>query len=279
MTDYESEQQDELESLECLYPTTFKRDKDEPNTKFMIEILPHPDSEEPNHVGINLVVTYPATYPDTIATFRIECIRGLNDKQMNEIRELFVTLSNENIGAPSMFTICTEMQEWLVQNNIPSDTSLHDQMKAQKELKARLQRLTFGDEEKTDDHTTADVHQSEFDQTYQRAKGTPVNKKSFAKWSKLFLKLYRERKAAEFIKKFGNDEKRDKLTGVKIFEQKAMEKLNLNLDIDANKNKKKKKNNKTVVVGDTKSKANTKSDKTVVISDESLFLDMDMPDV
>eukprot|EP01084_Bolivina_argentea_P188772 324857_1 len=294
MTDYEQEQQDELESLECLYPNTFKRDKDEPNKKFSIEILPHPDSDEPNHIGIKLHVSYPCKYPEETASFRIECIKGLNDKQMQKLSELCITLSNDNIGSPSMFTICTELQEWLIQNNIPSDTSLHDQMKAQKELKARLQRLTFGDEEKTDDHTAADVHAvTDFDQTYQRAKGTPVNKKTFAKWAKKFLKNYRKEQQDAFIKKYGNDDKRDKLTGVQIFEMKAKEKLNLGGNDhelynekcdDKNKKKKfksKKKNkDKTVVIGDIKGKNDIKHDsKTVVISDESLFLDMEMPDI
>lgn len=51
-----------------------------------------------------------------------------------------------------MFEVITELQEWLVQHNIPNDTSLHDQMSAEKELKQRLQRLNFGAEGKTDDH-------------------------------------------------------------------------------------------------------------------------------
>ena len=183
------------------------------------------------------------------------------------------------MGAPAMFTVCTELQEWLVQNNIPSDTSLHDQMKAQQELKARLQRLTFGDESKEDDHTAADVH-ADFDLSYKRAKGTPVTKKSFAKWAKKFIAEYRAKKQAEFLEKFGSDDKRDKLTGVEIFQLKAQEKMNMDEDNeDDNGGKKKKKKAKTVVVGDNAKNSDFKNDdKTVVISDESLFLDMDMPD-
>ena len=179
-----------------------------------------------------------------------------------------------------MFTVCTELQEWLIQNNIPSDTSLHDQMKAQQELKARLQRLTFGDESKVDDHTAADVH-ADFDVSYKRAKGTPVTKKTFSKWAKVFIAKYRAKKHAEFVKEFGSDDKRDKLTGVQIFELKAQEKLNMNVEAaPQGKKKKKKKKEKTVVVGDKATNSDFKNDdKTVVISDESLFLDMDMPDM
>merc|ERR1712013_27677 len=108
-----------------------------------------------------------------------------------------------------------------------SDTSLHDQMKAQQELELRLKRLTFGDENKADDHTAADVHASEFDLSYQRAKGTPVNKKTFAVWAKQFVAAYRKERAEMFAKRFGNDDKRDKLTGVQIFELKAQEKLGI----------------------------------------------------
>ena len=193
------------------------------------------------------------------------------------------TLSEENIGTPMMFTLCTELQEWLVQNNIPSDTSFHDQMKAQQELKARLQRLTFGDEEKTDDHNAADVHcVTDFDvASYKRAKGTPVTKKAFAKWAKKFLKKYRAEKQKQFEKLYGHDDKRDKLTGVQIFNEKAKEKLNIEMDVKSSESKPNYKNNKkTVVIGDVKKNKDIKNDdKTVVISDESLFLDMDMPDM
>eukprot|EP00486_Rosalina_sp_Unknown_P013009 CAMPEP_0201585738 /NCGR_PEP_ID=MMETSP0190_2-20130828/125043_1 /ASSEMBLY_ACC=CAM_ASM_000263 /TAXON_ID=37353 /ORGANISM="Rosalina sp." /LENGTH=113 /DNA_ID=CAMNT_0048032249 /DNA_START=29 /DNA_END=367 /DNA_ORIENTATION=+ len=113
MTDYQQEQEDELESLECLYPSTFARDKDEPNKKFSIEILPHQDSDEPNHVGIKLFITYPSKYPDEIIRdYRIEIIRGLKDKQIKELDILMNELFTDNIGAPMMFTICTELQEW-----------------------------------------------------------------------------------------------------------------------------------------------------------------------
>ena len=275
MTDYEQEQQDELESLECLYPTTFKRDKDEPNKKFSILILPHSDSDEPNHVGIKLFITYPLKYPEEIIKdFRIEIIKGLKDKQINELSDIMIKIFKDDIGTPVMFTICTELQEWLIQNNIPCDTSLHDQMKAQNELKQRLQRLTFGDENKIDDHTAADAHGTctEFDKSYKRSKGTPVNKKTFQKWSKNFIKNYKIKQQEKYEKLYGKDDKRDKLTGVQIFNQKAKEKLSLN----NNQND----NNKTIVVGKNNKNNNHKNHKkTVVISDESLFLDMDMPDM
>eukprot|EP00484_Ammonia_sp_Unknown_P022757 CAMPEP_0197029852 /NCGR_PEP_ID=MMETSP1384-20130603/9212_1 /TAXON_ID=29189 /ORGANISM="Ammonia sp." /LENGTH=306 /DNA_ID=CAMNT_0042459091 /DNA_START=95 /DNA_END=1015 /DNA_ORIENTATION=+ len=305
MTDYEAEQADELESLECLYPTTFKRDKDDPNSKFVIEVAPHQDSDEPNHVAIKLHVSYTAKYPEESANFRIEIMKGLTDKQLPELNELIKSTTADNLGQPMMFAICTELQEWLIQHNIPGDTSLHDQMKAQKELKARLQRLTYGDEEKTDDHTQAEAHcVTDFDvASYQRAKGTPVTEKAFAKWAKEFLKTYRQQQQEEFDKVFGVDDKRDKLTGVQIFQQKAKEKLNLDTEDIGNsqdeeeeeqqveqqeetqngstekkkKKKSKKKKEKTVVVGDVNGKTN--DSKTVVISDQSLFLDdMDMPD-
>lgn len=275
MTDYKQEQEDELESLEALYPSTFKRDKDEPSKKFSIEILPHQDSDEPNHVGIKLFISYPLKYPDEIIKdYKIEIIKGLKDKQIKELEKLMNEISEDNIGAPMMFTICTELQEWLIQNNIPCDTSLHDQMKAQNELKQRLQRLTFGDENKIDDHTQGDAHctLTEFDKSYKRSKGTPVNKKTFNKWSKEFLINYRMIQKEKYIKLYGNDDKRDKLTGVQIFKQKEKEKLSL---IDNNNNS----NHKTIVVGKSNNTKNNDNKNNVVISDESLFLDMDMPDM
>ena len=86
----------------------------------MIEILPHQDSDEPNHVGIKLFITYPSKYPDEIIKdYRIEIIKGLKDKQIKELGLMVDEILNDNIGSPIMFTICTELQEWLVQNNIP----------------------------------------------------------------------------------------------------------------------------------------------------------------
>eukprot|EP00485_Elphidium_margaritaceum_P007540 CAMPEP_0202692884 /NCGR_PEP_ID=MMETSP1385-20130828/7153_1 /ASSEMBLY_ACC=CAM_ASM_000861 /TAXON_ID=933848 /ORGANISM="Elphidium margaritaceum" /LENGTH=302 /DNA_ID=CAMNT_0049348487 /DNA_START=26 /DNA_END=934 /DNA_ORIENTATION=+ len=301
MTDHEQEQIDELESLECLYPNAFSRDPDAPNKKFSIDIVPHQDSDEPNHVAIKLFVTYTDQYPDESAQFRVEIVKGLKDKHCKELTNLIAQISDDNLCSPMMFTICTEVQEWLVHRNVPCDTSLHDQMKAQKELKARLQRLTFGHEEKTDHHTQAEAHcATDFDiASYQRAKGTPVTTKTFQKWAEVFLEHYRKEQTLKFEQMYGDD-KRERLTGVQIFEQNAKEKLMMDTEdadvadsddneeqatdsaVNANedkkkrkKKKKKEKDNKTVVVGDANSQ--TTDTKTVHITDESLFLD-DMPD-
>ena len=49
------------------------------------------------------------------------------------------------MGAPALYTVCRELEEWLVQNNIPSDTSLHDQMKAQQELQKEIRAKEASD--------------------------------------------------------------------------------------------------------------------------------------
>ena len=80
-TDYATKQANELKSLEGGW-WSLMRDKDDPDTKFMIKLLPHDDSDESNHVGIRLYVSYPPKYPDEIAKFRVEVIKGLKDKQV-----------------------------------------------------------------------------------------------------------------------------------------------------------------------------------------------------
>jgi len=185
MAKLSDEQQTEMESLESIFPDSFRHGETQINC-YTMDIQPHPDSSEPNYVSIRLHVEYPANYPQNqIPIFNIESLKGLTRKQTIVLEEMANTTANNNSGNTCMFNIITELQEWLVQHNIPQDTSLHDQMKAQKELKARLQRLTFGSEEKDDEHTAADVHcMTEFDKSFRRKLGTPVTNETFVEWNK-----------------------------------------------------------------------------------------------
>ncbi len=194
--EYLEEQQGEIESLEAIYSNSLKVLDSEPPS-FSLELVPHPDSDEPSHVSMRLIVQYSETYPDTVPSkMTIESLKGLSKAQVRELTKLAQTIAEENLGMGSMSSVASDLQEWLVQHNIPSDTSLHDKMKAEKQLKARLERLTFGEEGKTDDHTAADVHGTctEFETGYRRKIGTECNPETFLKWNNAWLSKYKEAK-------------------------------------------------------------------------------------
>ncbi|ETO11260.1 hypothetical protein RFI_26117 [Reticulomyxa filosa] len=204
---YAEEQQTELESLESIYPDTFRKISTSP-VYYTLNLVPHPDSDEPNHVNARLHIKYPPEYPEQAPTITVESLKGLSPNTVKDLEAMAMNICKDNSGTCCIYNVCTQIQEWLVQNNIPYDTSLHEQMTAQQDLKKRLERLTFGEEGKTGEHTTLDTHSiQDFDLSFQRKKGTPVTVESFNVWSQ-------KEKKKELEESGPVDDKRDKLTGM-----------------------------------------------------------------
>jgi hypothetical protein len=64
MTDYEEEQEMEVEALEAIYMEDFKKTSDTP-LAYEVQLLPNPPGEE-NHVAISIHCVIPPEYPDTV---------------------------------------------------------------------------------------------------------------------------------------------------------------------------------------------------------------------
>lgn len=59
-------------------------------------------------------------YPTSAAILvGIQNKKGINEEQLEELKNICSNTSEENIGTPSMFLIASAVQEWLQDNNVP----------------------------------------------------------------------------------------------------------------------------------------------------------------
>ena len=261
--DYESTQKDELETLRDMGYKLKMKNNIYPNISYKIELIPYPDNDEPNHVGIILDVSYPKNYPsdDVIPIVNVERMfkKELSISKINNAKDLTKNYVNEQMGMECIFGLCEELRQFLQDNNIPTNASFHDQMKAERERDQRLAKYKgINDENKVafEAHSIQD-----FDKSFKAKKGTSVTKDSFNIWLQKYQKIYNQRRSKYIKKIYGNDPKKDKLTGKEIFIKIAKDKLKINDDDNNDIN-----NNDNNEI------------KEIHVDDESLFLD-EMPDI
>ncbi len=128
------EQFEELEVLMSIYPGEYELLASEPLKKVKINLKPQ---ENDSFVEINLIAELPFNYPiETIPLIDIECIKGLSKKHCDELKILSENIAQENIGMPSIFTICEGLKDWLLDNNHPGqDGSMYSDMMRRIHLK------------------------------------------------------------------------------------------------------------------------------------------------
>jgi RWD domain len=80
-------------------------------------------------VGIDLVCTMGASYPDEPPDIEIEVTAGLSDQQASELLALAQQTASENVGIAVGYTLTEALREWLAENNISAtDGSMHANM-------------------------------------------------------------------------------------------------------------------------------------------------------
>lgn len=125
---------EELEVLLSIYPDKYELLTSEPLKKVKINLKPQ---ENESFVEIDFIAELPINYPlETIPLIDIVCIKGLSKKHCDELKTLSENIAQENIGMPSIFTICEGLKDWLLDNNHPGqDGSMYSDMMRRIHLK------------------------------------------------------------------------------------------------------------------------------------------------
>lgn len=143
------EQEMEAEALTAIFDTQFQiLQGDSPPFEWLIELWPETEAND-NHVGVQLKVTLPETYPDSaVPLCDIIVLKGLTQDHAAKLLELAQEEAMNNEGVPSVFAICERLREWLVEHNQKGhdDISMHAQMlrrEAEAERKEQQQQVSF----------------------------------------------------------------------------------------------------------------------------------------
>ncbi|ELT96772.1 hypothetical protein CAPTEDRAFT_124119 [Capitella teleta] len=111
MTDYQEEQQNELEALESIYPDELTVVAMEPFPCFQLPISTEDDSE---CVKCVLQFTYTAKYPDEAPLMEIAESENVDDELLTVLLEYMKEQVRENLGMVMVFTIVSSVQERLI---------------------------------------------------------------------------------------------------------------------------------------------------------------------
>ena len=148
MTDHAEEQEMEAEALEAIFETHFR--KLQPH-QWEMDIFPEldDDNEQGNHVGCQLSVTLPSTYPEVLPQLTVTILKGLTDEHCQVLQTMAEEEAQANLESPGLFAITERLREWLVEHNQPGldDRSMHAIMmrkQQEKEKQVRIVRVCMG---------------------------------------------------------------------------------------------------------------------------------------
>ena len=173
------EQEQEIESLQYIFPEEFKLNNEKPY-KFEIMINSNTESEDKNFLKLRITFDLQEEYPNCIPFFRVKNLstdyidNAVLDKYEDEMREL----AEENMGSMMIFQMCDLLKEKITEIN----------EKVLDKLAAIEEKESFGNALKAGETT---------DQT--NLNFTPVTAETFAAW----CDTYMERIIKERIAKFG----------------------------------------------------------------------------
>lgn len=209
MTDYRSQQQDEIDLLQNIIFDKMKIVESEPNFKIFMEIksdIPKPKMK------FHLTVTLNEEYPDKEPTFELlEVNNYLASAKVRDLESKLKSLCQEYINMPMLY----QMYECILTFADEEEEKL---LKEEKDIQMKLEEEKRILEQKMKEEEEKLIQQ----RTY-----TPVTKELFDEWYKNFIKKKREEKKDK-------DVNAGKLTGRQFF-------LNKNLKIEENDEDKAKK--------------------------------------
>ncbi|KAF8823039.1 RWD domain-containing protein [Cardiosporidium cionae] len=109
----ESEQELELEALEALFAHEGEFEKLSAST-FKLNLLPFPDAEEVNHVGVTLYVEFPPS-------------KNIDQSGYTEMNHVVESVLTSYLGSSVVYNIADSLQAWLREHNYPA-LSMHEEM-------------------------------------------------------------------------------------------------------------------------------------------------------
>eukprot|EP00092_Neocalanus_flemingeri_P005984 GFUD01006445.1.p1 GENE.GFUD01006445.1~~GFUD01006445.1.p1 ORF type:complete len:241 (+),score=89.90 GFUD01006445.1:62-784(+) len=160
MTDYKQEQRDEIEAIESIYSEEIEVLNENPH-RFTIPVKTEEyDEDTGDGMWVLLKFTFPDTYPDVGPEIEFEESEGVEDEQLEGLREHMKEIVEENLGMAMSFTIVSAAIEWLGETN--------DKMKFEAEEAIRIKKDLEDEEER------------------KKLEGTKVTIESFLAWKAEF---------------------------------------------------------------------------------------------
>jgi len=173
-------------------------------------------------VGANLHVRYVEMYPEEDPILTVTVATGLRPRQLQEIKGIVNEQMEMLKGEPFIFQLCSELEVWLEENNLPSNASLFDK----KKFENQKQKLREEDQRILEEHVVGvDAHSIQDNDRSHKIDGDAVTDETFAEWSQRFMVDFR--KLQEENAKDEHPEWKERPTGKQVFEQNAREKLGL----------------------------------------------------
>ncbi|CAB9501604.1 RWD domain-containing protein 1 [Seminavis robusta] len=191
MTDHQEEQEMEAEALAAIFDDQFSIVQGDSSKPLVWNVTLWPEAtttDGENHVGIELQVTLPETYPeDALPSCDIHILKGLTQDHATQLLDLCQEEAQANEGVPSIFAICERLREWLVDHNQKGhdDVSMHAQMLRRNAEQEKKQQEQSKQQQFESQKAHADMTQTERDDLElrrKRAEGTPVTNETFEAW-------------------------------------------------------------------------------------------------
>ncbi|KAL6137541.1 hypothetical protein ACLB2K_062833 [Fragaria x ananassa] len=143
MTDYEQEQEMEIEALEAILMDDFKEIHSGESglnaTKKCFQITLSPLDDEADEltmapVQLGLIFSHMEKYPDEPPLLNVRSIRGIQGEHIRILREKLQQEASENLGMAMIYTLVTSAKEWLSEQ-YGQDTSIEDAIAAEEAAK------------------------------------------------------------------------------------------------------------------------------------------------
>ncbi|XP_004297614.1 PREDICTED: RWD domain-containing protein 1 [Fragaria vesca subsp. vesca] len=143
MTDYEQEQEMEIEALEAILMDDFKEIHSGESglnaTKKCFQITLSPLDDEADElttapVQLGLIFSHMEKYPDEPPLLNVRSIRGIHGEHIRILREKLQQEAYENLGMAMIYTLVTSAKEWLSEQ-YGQDTSIEDAIAAEEAAK------------------------------------------------------------------------------------------------------------------------------------------------
>ncbi|PRQ51260.1 putative ubiquitin-conjugating enzyme/RWD [Rosa chinensis] len=134
MTDYEQEQEMEIEALEAILMDDFKEIHSGESglnaTKRCFQITLSPLDDEADElttapVQLGLIFSHTEKYPDEPPLLNVRSLRGIQGEHLRILREKLQQEASENLGMAMIYTLVTSAKEWLSEQ-YGQDTSIED---------------------------------------------------------------------------------------------------------------------------------------------------------
>lgn len=239
MADQE-EQELETEALQSIFEEEFSWIA-EP-TEFEVKLAPVVEEGVEVHVEAALGVKFLENYPsEAIPEYTLRSVKGLSAPLLEDMKEIAVKSSTDEIGGPVVYNVCEALKDWLGEHNEPGqdDNSMYSVMmrkEAAKEAAEREKNQTGLGSGKGKDSEEAQAAAKEKARLKARAEGDPVTADSFAAWKEAFEQEMRDEILAaqaagkdlssydSYAKSLVFEKKnKDKLTGKQLFQEKKAE--------------------------------------------------------